>query len=48
MPKSLYTIEYLTHHTKWSDYCLIYIEEYVVKCIVIKQGQINAIEYLNR
>lgn len=47
IPKSLYTIEYLNQHTQWANYALVYIDEYMVKCIVIKNKQYAHIEYLN-
>lgn len=48
IPKSLYTIEHLNQHTTWSDYVLVYLYDYMVKCIVIKNWQYHHIEYLNR
>lgn len=48
IPKSLYTIEYLNQSTKWSNYALVYVYDYMVKCIVIDNGQYKEIKYLNR
>lgn len=48
VPKSLYTIEYLNQHTKWDNYALVYVYEYMVKCVVIKNKQYDQLHYLNR
>jgi hypothetical protein len=48
IPKSLYTIEYLNQHTKLSNYALVYLQDYMVKCVIIKDWQYAGIEYLNR
>ncbi len=47
IPKSLYTIEYLNQHTKLANYALVYLQDYMIKCIVIKKWQYAGIEYLN-
>lgn len=48
IPKSLYTIEHINQQMKLSDYALVYLCDYMVKCIVVKDWQYHRIEYLNR
>jgi hypothetical protein len=48
IPKSLYTIEYLNQQTKRTSYALVYLQDHMIKCIVINKWQYVAIEYLNR